>query len=59
MSKDGNEADYFGFPPYPVLNEGFGLTVIGFLVRFDLFYQIRDGFGTSSGIVTPARPTLP
>ena len=43
---DDNETDYFGF------SFRFCLIVIGFLTDFDLFYQIRYGFGMSLSIVT-------
>ena len=36
----------------------FGLIVIGFLAGLSLFFQIRYGFGTGSGIVTPTPPQL-
>ena len=34
------------------------LSVIGFLAGLSLFSQIRDKFGTGSGIVTPALSRL-
>ena len=59
MSRDDNGVDYSGFPLRPVLNgTGFGLIVIEFLAGSGLFSQIRDEFGSGSGIVTPA-PSCP
>ena len=37
---------------------GFGLTILGFLVGLSLFSQIRYEFEAGSGIVTPVLPRL-
>ena len=54
--KYDNETKYLGFPLCHALflmgQDSF--TVVGFLVDFSLFSQIRDGLGVGSNIITPA-----